>query len=124
MSHPLVSEGFHYHGFPLQGAKAIYVRTIIDPSVVHVQALGEAIRRWNLRDAKQPSRDAVLEEAANTCLDRFPYGLQITEMTGDREKFMTYIAERCVEAIRALKAQPVGATNIQPHALPPNILTP
>ena len=47
MSHPLVSEGFHYHGFPLQGAKAIYVRTIIDPSVIHVQALGEAIRRWN-----------------------------------------------------------------------------
>ena len=48
MSHPL-GDDFHYHGFPLEGAKAIYVRAVIDPSVTaaHVQALGEAIRRCN-----------------------------------------------------------------------------
>ena len=48
MSHPLLGD-FHYHGFPLEGKKAVYIRAVIDPSVTpaHVQALGEAIHRCN-----------------------------------------------------------------------------
>ena len=46
MSHPL-PDSFHYHGFPLKGRKAIYVRTSIESSVRHRQACGEAIHRWN-----------------------------------------------------------------------------
>mgnify|MGYP001566837019 CR=1 FL=1 len=50
MSHPLcgteVAPG--YCGFQPWNGKATYIRAVIDSSVQHHQALGEAIHRWNL----------------------------------------------------------------------------
>ena len=50
MSHPLcvtdVGSG-NPNGWVGWNGKAIYIKSIIDPSVQHVQACGEAIRRWN-----------------------------------------------------------------------------
>lgn len=71
MSHPLDKDPevrLHaYHGFADQSGwngKAMYVQAVIDPSVRHQQALGEAIHRWNevvgARFLFVPDRDTVM----------------------------------------------------------------